>query len=69
MCIRVYVHAPISVTVTDCMPTSSCGLYTAELKQASPVFSILFFVVYNVITVFVLLNVFIGIIGEAYVEV
>jgi len=40
----------------------------AELKQATPAFAAMFFIVYNIITVFVLLNVFIGIIGEAYIE-
>ena len=40
----------------------------SELRQATPAFAAMFFVVYNVVTVFVLLNVFIGIIGEAYIE-
>jgi hypothetical protein len=39
-----------------------------ELLLASPLFAATFFVVYNIVTVFVLLNVFIGIIGEAYCE-
>jgi len=39
-----------------------------EMKLATPAFAASFFVVYNIMTVFVLLNVFIGIIGEAFVE-
>eukprot|EP00658_Telonema_sp_P-2_P057724 TRINITY_DN4613_c0_g1_i13.p1 TRINITY_DN4613_c0_g1~~TRINITY_DN4613_c0_g1_i13.p1 ORF type:complete len:868 (-),score=250.20 TRINITY_DN4613_c0_g1_i13:104-2707(-) len=36
------------------------------LQQASQTFAPIFFILYNVLIVFVLLNVFIGIIGEAY---